>query len=59
MLKCNAKGVENGYPLMIDPVRVEVIESDFNSGIHSCLVVGTQQRCLFLFVSHIGAVTLI
>jgi len=31
MLKCNVKGVENGYPLGIDATKVEIVESDFDA----------------------------
>lgn len=30
MLRCNAKGVENGYPLLIEATGVEVVESEFD-----------------------------
>ena len=30
MLRCNVKGVENGYPLVIDAEKVEVVQSDFD-----------------------------
>ena len=32
MLKCNVKGVENGYPLRIEPEKVEIIECEYNEG---------------------------
>lgn len=32
LLKCNVKGVESGYPLVIEPVRVEIVESEFDAG---------------------------
>ena len=31
MLKCNVKGVENGYPLIIESTNVEVLPYEFNS----------------------------
>jgi multifunctional methyltransferase subunit TRM112 len=31
MLRCNAKGVENGYPLMIEAERVEVIAHEYDA----------------------------
>lgn len=30
MLKCNVRGVENGYPLIIEAEKTEVVECDFN-----------------------------
>ena len=32
MLKCNVKGVENGYPLKIDAEKVEILPSDYDAG---------------------------
>ena len=32
MLKCNVKGVTNGYPLIIESEKVEEIESAFDQG---------------------------
>lgn len=32
MLKSNIKGVENGYPLGIEVVKIEEQELDFNAG---------------------------
>jgi multifunctional methyltransferase subunit TRM112 len=32
MLKCNVRGVESGYPLIIEPEKVEIIPCDFNQG---------------------------
>ncbi len=32
MLKCNVKGVESGYPLIIEAERIEEIEAEFNPG---------------------------
>ena len=32
MLKCNIKGVENGYPFIIEPEQVEQQSSEFNRG---------------------------
>lgn len=34
MLKCNIKGVENGYPLTILVEKMEVIAMDYNPGLH-------------------------
>jgi multifunctional methyltransferase subunit TRM112 len=33
MLKCNIKGVENGYPLTILVEKMEVIAMDYNPGL--------------------------
>mmetsp|Transcript_11584 Transcript_11584/g.11600 ORF Transcript_11584/g.11600 Transcript_11584/m.11600 type:complete len:123 (+) Transcript_11584:97-465(+) len=30
MLKCNIRGVENGYPLIIESALIEEVESEFN-----------------------------
>eukprot|EP01023_Acetabularia_acetabulum_P006570 TRINITY_DN12728_c0_g1_i1.p3 TRINITY_DN12728_c0_g1~~TRINITY_DN12728_c0_g1_i1.p3 ORF type:complete len:123 (+),score=28.29 TRINITY_DN12728_c0_g1_i1:177-545(+) len=30
MLACNAKGVENGFPLIIEPVETRVVEIDYD-----------------------------
>ena len=30
MLKCNVKGVKNGFPLNIEATEVELEETDFN-----------------------------
>lgn len=32
MLRCNVKGVEKGYPLRIEPVTTEIIESPYDPG---------------------------
>lgn len=32
MLKCNVRGVENGYPLIIEAETTEVVECEFNKG---------------------------
>ncbi len=32
MLKCNIRGVENGYPLKIEAEKIEEIVSEFDSG---------------------------
>jgi hypothetical protein len=32
MLKCNAKGVERGYPLRIEATTTEIVEEPFNAG---------------------------
>ena len=32
MLKCNVKGVENGYPLRIEVEKSEIIPCDYDSG---------------------------
>jgi hypothetical protein len=32
MLKCNVRGVENGYPLIVEAQKTEVIPSDFDAG---------------------------
>ncbi len=32
MLKCNIRGVEDGYPLKIEASNTEVIEADFDAG---------------------------
>jgi multifunctional methyltransferase subunit TRM112 len=37
MLKCNVRGVESGYPLIIEPEKVEIIPCDFNQGEHCML----------------------
>ena len=34
MLKCNIKGVENGYPLTILVEKMEIIAMDYNPGLH-------------------------
>lgn len=31
MLRCNAKGVENGYPLLIEAERVEVVAHEYDA----------------------------
>jgi multifunctional methyltransferase subunit TRM112 len=31
MLKCNVRGVENGYPLKIEAEKVEVVEVEFDA----------------------------
>lgn len=31
MLRCNVKGVENGYPLLIEADKVDIITSDFDA----------------------------
>jgi hypothetical protein len=33
MLKCNVKGVENGYPLRIEAEKTEVVASDYDPGV--------------------------
>ena len=32
MLKCNVKGVENGYPLRIEVEKTEIIPCDYDAG---------------------------
>ena len=32
MLKCNVKGVENGYPLLIESSSIEIIPYEYNAG---------------------------
>jgi Fe-S-cluster-containing hydrogenase component 2 len=32
MLKCNVRGVENGYPLIIEATKTEVIPCEFSDG---------------------------
>ena len=32
LLKCNVKGIENGYPLIIEAGSIEVAESEFDAG---------------------------
>jgi multifunctional methyltransferase subunit TRM112 len=32
MLKCNVKGVENGYPLRIEVEKTEILPSDYDAG---------------------------
>ena len=32
MLKCNIKGVENGYPLIILIERMEIVAMEYNPG---------------------------
>lgn len=31
MLKCNVRGVENGYPLKIEAEKIEVVEVEFDA----------------------------
>ena len=38
MLRCNAKGVENGYPLLIEATGVAVVESEFDAAAVSSLL---------------------
>jgi hypothetical protein len=33
MLKCNIKGVENGYPLRIEVEKTEILSSDYDAGL--------------------------
>lgn len=33
MLKCNVKGVEKGYPLRIEAEKVEILSSEYDSGL--------------------------
>ena len=32
MLKCNIRGIENGYPLKIEHEKVEVVEYEYSPG---------------------------
>jgi hypothetical protein len=32
MLKCNIRGIENGYPLIIQASATEVVPADFDEG---------------------------
>ena len=32
MLKCNVRGVEDGYPLRVEPEKIDVIECECNKG---------------------------
>jgi hypothetical protein len=32
MLKCNVRGVENGYPLIIEATQTDVIPCEYNKG---------------------------
>jgi len=34
MLKCNIRGITNGYPLRIIPEKVEDIPTQYDEGIH-------------------------
>jgi multifunctional methyltransferase subunit TRM112 len=34
LLKCNIKGVENGYPLIIEAEKIETQESEFDAGMY-------------------------
>ena len=36
MLSCHIKGVKNGYPFKIDPVKVSAVSTLFLAGIHTC-----------------------
>ena len=36
MLKCNIRGIQNGYPLLIEPQDIEIIECDYNEGKCCC-----------------------
>lgn len=37
MLKCNVRGVENGYPLVIEAEKTEIVPCDFNQGSVVCV----------------------
>jgi multifunctional methyltransferase subunit TRM112 len=32
MLKCNIRGIENGYPLIIESEKNEIVTMEFNEG---------------------------
>lgn len=32
LMRCNIKGVENGYPLRIEPSITEIVEQPFDQG---------------------------
>jgi hypothetical protein len=33
MLKCNVKGVKNGYPLKIEVEKIEILPSEYDTGL--------------------------
>jgi hypothetical protein len=33
MLKCNIRGIENGYPLILEALRIEEIPSEYTKGL--------------------------
>lgn len=52
MLKCNVRGVENGYPLVIEAEKTEVVECDFNKGGYTHLAMLIRERACLISTLH-------
>ena len=58
MLRCNAKGVKNGYPLKIEAEKVENIEAEFNADFVTRMLPKLEWSALVKAAKELGAGTL-
>jgi len=54
MLKCNVRGVENGYPLIIESTQTDVIPCEFNKEMVEKVLQKTQLAALRSAAANLG-----